>query len=195
MNMKKAKRMILLALTVLLSASLGAQEPVKDTLQAAPEGYAYVDTVVVRYLPKVDTLLKGKYVFNELPNATINQSLEISNAMQAHISRNSSRSLSGYRVRIFFDNSQSARTGSEKIQHQFETQYPGVPTYRSYTYPFFKVTVGDFRTKSQAMKFLSSIQRQYPSAFLVRENISYPAIDNEHSYVLDTLKVLKPVKE
>ncbi|MCF0173867.1 MAG: SPOR domain-containing protein [Bacteroidales bacterium] len=190
-------RAILIFLIMCLSASsIKAQTLYSptDSLPQAPAGFYYADTIVVRYLPKVDTLLKDKNIFNEIPNATVRQSSEISFAMGEHISKNVTRTLSGYRVRIYFDNSQDARSGSERIQRAFEVQYPGVPTYRSYTYPFFKVTVGDFRTKSQAMKFLNKIKKHYQAAFLVRENISYPAIDSENAYILDTLMVLKPVK-
>jgi hypothetical protein len=34
------------------------------------------------------------------------------------------------------------------------------------------VTVGNFRSKSEAMKFLNQIKEQYPSVFLVRETFS-----------------------
>ena len=65
--------------------------------------------------------------------------------------------------------------------------------YRSYANPYFKVTVGDFRTKSEAMALLERIKYEFPSAFVVKENISYPIVDVNNAYVIDTVKVLRPV--
>ena len=51
-----------------------------------------------------------------------------------------------------------------------------IPTYRSYTNPFFKVVVGDYRTKSDAIRELKNILPYYPKAIVVKESIYYPAI-------------------
>ena len=55
------------------------------------------------------------------------------------------------------------------------------------------MTVGDFRTKSEAMELLERIKHEFPSAFVVKENISFPVVDKEKAYVTDTLKVLRPI--
>ena len=113
--------------------------------------------------------------------------------MASHIRDNASRTLSGYRIRIFFDNKQTARTESEAALKRFEALYHDVSAYRSYANPYFKVTVGDFRTKSEAMELLERIKHEFPSAFVVKENISFPVVDKEKAYVTDTLKVLRPI--
>jgi hypothetical protein len=84
--------------------------------------------------------------------------------------------MQGFRVRIFFDNKQTARAESEEIATAFSEAYPQVAVYRIYENPYFKVTVGDFRTRSQAMQFMLRIRRTYPQAFITRENISYPQL-------------------
>jgi hypothetical protein len=113
--------------------------------------------------------------------------------MRQHIEKNASRTLSGYRVRIFFDNKQTARNESELTVEKFRAMYPDVAVYRTYTNPYFKVTVGDCRTKSEAMKLLSRIKRSFSSAFVVKENIELPLMDEETAYTVDTVKVLRPV--
>ena len=104
----------------------------------------------------------------------IDQTQAVQKAMSTHISRNASRRQSGYRIRIFFDNKQNARVMSEKVAAGFKAQHPGVSVYRDYENPYFKVTVGDFRTKEDARKFLNSIKGSYRSGFIVRERINYP---------------------
>jgi hypothetical protein len=53
--------------------------------------------------------------------------------------------------------------------------------------------VGDFRTKSEAMELLSRIKREFPSAFVVKESIEFPVVDKDNAFVVDTVKVLRPV--
>ena len=186
---------IIAAFSVLSSATSSAQELI------APEGYVYVDSLV--YTPKasVDSTLAGKDVFRDMPSrlrgdeATVDvgQSEILERSMRAHIEANPKRALSGYRVRIFFDNKQSARHESEQTLKRFRAMYRDVAVYRTYTNPYFKVTVGDCRTKSEAMKLLSRIKGNFPSAFVVKENIEYPLVDEETAYTIDTVKVLRPV--
>ena len=83
-------------------------------------------------------------------SATVNQSYEIRNALSRHISANSHAKMQGYRVRIFFDSDRTARAQSESIARGFSEKYPEVPVYRSHVSPYFKVTVGDFRTRADA---------------------------------------------
>lgn len=96
-------------------------------------------------------------------------------AMNIYISKNSARnaSVTIYRLRIFFDNTQDARSVSEQIATEFTELYPDVPVFRGYTNPYFKVTVGNYRTKSEALKFLNEIKEKYPSVFLVKEAIGH----------------------
>ena len=186
---------IIAAFSVLSSATSFAQELI------APEGYVYVDSLV--YTPKasVDSTLAGKDVFRDMPSrlrgdeATVDvgQSEILEKSMRAHIEANPKRTLSGYRVRIFFDNKQSARHESEQTLKRFRAMYRDVAVYRTYTNPYFKVTVGDCRTKSEAMKLLSRIKGNFPSAFVVKENIECPLVDEETAYTIDTVKVLRPV--
>ena len=96
-----------------------------------------------------------------------------------------------YRIRIFFDNKQTARNESEATMARFLKTYHGIPAYRTYANPYFKVSVGDFRTKSEAMEFLEEIKHNFPGAFVTKETISYPVIDRQNSFVTDTIKVLR----
>lgn len=183
------------AVFALSSVAAYAQEP------QAPEGYEYVDSLV--YVPRasVDSTLLGKDVFRDMPSRNhgdpatveVGQSEVLEMSMRQHIRKNASRTLSGYRVRIFFDNRQSARHESEQTLKRFRNMYPDVAVYRTYTNPYFKVTVGDCRTKSEAMKLLSRIKGNFPSAFVVKENIEYPLVDDVTAYTIDTIKVLRPV--
>ena len=197
--MKTSKNLIVSLLlgifAAVFSVSASAQEFV------VPDGYQIVDSLVYRHVSGVDTLLAGKDIFHIMPlkakgdkaDVEIYQSQEVASALRTQVESNSKRQISGYRVRIFFDNKQSARVESEEILKRFEAVYHDVKAYRTYANPYFKVTVGDFRTKSEAMALLSRIKGAFPSAFVVKENISYPVVDKSNAYVVDTVKVLRPI--
>ena len=169
--------------------------------QTVPDGYEMVDSVVYRPVAAVDSTLAGKDIFHILPSkragddadVQIRQSQEIMSSMRQHIASNSKRTSSGYRVRIFFDNKQTARTESEKTLKRFKDLFPEVAAYRIYANPYFKVTVGDFRTKSEAMALLTRIKGAFPSAFVVKESIEYPVVDSDNAVIADTVKVMRKV--
>ncbi|MBQ8062198.1 MAG: SPOR domain-containing protein [Bacteroidales bacterium] len=163
------KRIIVTALAALLMAfSMAAQ-----TESVPAQGAA------------LDSTLVGKNIFSLLPskskgakaNVSVHQSDNIMKALNNQIASNSSRKVSGYRVRIFNDNKQTSRGASEAALNRFKGMYPGIAAYRTYSNPFFKVTVGDFRTKSEAMQLLQQIKGSFPSAFIVKESaINYPPV-------------------
>jgi len=106
----------------------------------------------------------------------VEQSDEFSEILQNLIETNSKRRITGYRIRIYFDNVRDSRQISESIAERFAAEYPEIPVYKSYSSPFFKVTVGDFRTRDEAALFAKKISGSYSSAFLVKEAINYPAL-------------------
>lgn len=166
-------------------------------LMALAQNYAPADSVIYRQASAVDSTLVGKSIFSILGNSgngtvKIHQSQAIADAVKNHAATNRNRTLTGYRVRIFFDNSKTARAASENVMRSFMAAHPGVPAYRNYQNPFFRVVAGDFRTKSEAVEFLQKIKPSYPSALVVKESIGFPAVDKEHNYIVDTVTVYRP---
>lgn len=152
------KRLLIIAL-VLLSAGFAARA------QSVDPDYEGRDIFV---------LLQERE--NGQGKVSVKQSTALIEAFRDQINRNGSRKINGYRVRIYSGNSQNARRRSEEIAAGFAANHPGIPVYKSYSNPFFKVTVGDFRTRDEALRFSESIAGSYPGAFLVREPINYPSL-------------------
>ena len=186
------KKALLISIALLVAGIVSAQNPVRQTK----------DSLVYRPAATVDSTLAGKSIFNLMPSKAkgakadvkINQSQAIIDGMRKHIAANPSRTMSGYRVRIYFDNSQNARGASEAALNRFVALHHGIPAYRSYQNPFFKVTVGDFRTKSEAMELLQKIKNEFPTAFVLKETINYPPADRQRTYVVDTVRVVPPTR-
>lgn len=162
--MKDMKRLILV-LAMSVSSLLLAAGQSADTLAAERDSLTAEDTAVtVRYMSydSLMTCLRGH----------VRLSNSLSKAMGEQVEKNRGRRTQGYRLRIYFDNSQDARAVSERIVDTFKVHYPEVPVFRIYDNPYFKVTVGEFRSKSDAMRFLEAIRPEYPAVFLVKEFFS-----------------------
>lgn len=123
----------------------------------------------------MDSTLIGREIISVLGNGIkLNQTVSVNTALHKYIQANSEKQLSGYRIRVFYDNSPQARTRSESIAAYLNAQYPGTRVYRSFESPNYKVTVGDYRTKDEALKLFMVLKNTYPTAFIIKENINYP---------------------
>lgn len=189
------KKVLFISILFSFLASVSALNAQEITV---PEGYVLTDSLVYRAV-RVDTLLDGRDIFRILSSSegdvNVTQTPNVEKSMRAYIKNNEERKLSGYRIRIFFDNKQTARTESENVLKRFRNAFPEIEAYRSYTNPYFKVTVGDFRTRSEAMAMLDRVKVMFSSAFVVKENIEFPVLNEEESFIIDTIKVLRPVGE
>ena len=81
------------------------------------------------------------------------------------------RSVNGYRIVIFMNNSQSARRDAVAVQENFTTLFPLEQSYLTYENPYFKVSVGNCSTQEEAMILLGRLRGTFPKAFIMRENI------------------------
>lgn len=194
MKMDFLKYCLIALLSVAASLSVSAQNS-NETGH-----YDYVDTVIYKAPPVVDTTLVGSDIFDLLPlnkvkgraSVTIHQGKLIEESVRTHVIANKGRSLQGYRIRIFFDNSQTARVASGSAYGTFLKFFKGIPAYRSYVNPYFKVSVGDFRTKAEAMEKLIRIKKVFPTAFIVKEKIRFPYVDRPQLEELpDSVDVFK----
>ena len=157
-------------------AADASQTPETDTLQMSKADTLYCDTAI-----KMDTTLVGKTIFDVLPthskgdtgNVIVDQDYSLQNAFQRHIAESGFKGINGYRIRIYFSNAQNAREASMAAAWRFQSHFEGHNVYRQFVNPNFKVTVGDFRTKSEALAFLDAVRADFPAAFIVREKIHY----------------------
>lgn len=123
----------------------------------------------------VDSTLVGKDILSVMgPGVTVDQTPVVRQALQSYVSNNGGKAISGYRVRVFYDNGPQARDKSEAIEQLLKKQYPEVMVYRSFESPNYKVSIGDFRTKDEALRIYNALKGTYPTAFIIKESINYP---------------------
>lgn len=113
-------------------------------------------------------------VITDSARIEIVQDYKIKALVDKHIEINSQAPIKGYRVKIHFGTDKNA---AKEVKGTFIAKFPEVPAYEKYDQPNFNIRVGDFRTKLEAYKFLKEIQPDFPSAFIVQDEIEFPALN------------------
>lgn len=75
----------------------------------------------------------------------------------------------GFRIQILSQSSYNANIDTLKnFTKRFEEEFPDIPAYLQYTDPDFKVRVGNFRTRIEAIPALKQVRKKYPGAYPVK---------------------------
>lgn len=94
-----------------------------------------------------------------------------------HIRKNQQGgTMPGFRIEIFFSSELNARLKAQSIKNEFLAAYPDYNVYITYISPDFKVRIGNFRTKNEALKVVNEIKIQFPKAFVVPDLIELPKL-------------------
>jgi hypothetical protein len=86
--------------------------------------------------------------------------------------------IEGWRINIFFESGNNSKKMAVETKAKFVQNQANVPCYIIFQEPYYKVMVGDFRTKMEAEKFLKEIVVEYPNAFVVADEINYPSLES-----------------
>ena len=122
----------------------------------------------------VDSTLLGRDILSVMgPGVEITQSATVKQALDQYVKANAEKPLTGFRIRVFYDNGPQARVKSETIEKNLQ-QMLDVAVYRSFESPNYKVTVGDFRSKDEALSIYNALKGTYPTAYIIKETINYP---------------------
>jgi hypothetical protein len=115
---------------------------------------------------------------NPAGQLNINQDERLNELIRRHIVINENQQgIEGYRIRIFSESGQGARPRATDARARFFNRYPGIDPYLDYDPPNWKVYVGDFRTRSEALKMQKKISRDYPYSFIISSRINLPPLD------------------
>ncbi len=104
----------------------------------------------------------------------ISQNILLRKLIKKHIDINND-TFDGWRVQIYFGSGKKAMTEAQDTKKEFLTRYGNKNgAYIVYDSPFFKVRVGDFRTKTEAMYFKSQIEKVFPESWVIPDRVYYP---------------------
>jgi hypothetical protein len=133
--------------------SISAQESIYNPNQAEPEPENILQKLPVSQDARIDTLLQRHIKVNKRTNGT-----------------------EGFRLEIFFSSGNRAREEAMNVKTEFLKKYPDEQAYMIFQSPDFKIRVGNFRTKSEALSLQQRIRKNYPNAFIVKDMIQFPKL-------------------
>ncbi len=107
----------------------------------------------------------------------------VGDLLQLHKNYNKEYSnIVGYRIQIFKGSGNTAPENAQTIMDEFWENYPETGAYISFQEPYYRVRIGDFKTRLEALNFINKIKKSYPSAFVIQSNIELVVLPKNNSY-------------
>jgi len=83
--------------------------------------------------------------------------------------------IEGWRIQLSI---MSRGEEGRQLKIDFIKLYPEIPAYLEYKTPYYRVRVGNCRTKLEAIKIKSLINKNFPGAYIVPEIINFSQLEN-----------------
>ncbi len=146
----KLSRLLFLSLITLVNTNVYATEPDTTTTivkEISNQGNIVVD-VPDALLPRL------------MPSADKEQTTD----EQTTAKPTAPTSRSGYRILVYEDNNvRTAKHSAQARRQQVAGRFPEFRTYLEFNSPYWRVKLGDFKTRSEAQSALTSIRQAFPS--------------------------------
>jgi hypothetical protein len=102
---------------------------------------------------------------------SIEQSDRMEKLIAIHIAMNKrSASVEGFRVQLFSGVGSKARQEALEVKAKVLSEFPDEHIFIEYSAPFWRVRVGSFRHKHEALPLLEKLRKLFPSCYVVRTN-------------------------
>ncbi|NPA37727.1 MAG: SPOR domain-containing protein [Chlorobi bacterium] len=137
---------------------------------------------IVVFMIFVSFVAKGQIVTNELPTDWVQQNVPgegevvihqepgIDFLLDTHIEMNKRhRYFDGYRIQLYSGSGQRAKHSAMDVKAKLLELYPDEKVYLSFTAPFWRVRVGNYRNKNEALELLGKLRKKFPNAYIVKD--------------------------
>jgi len=106
------------------------------------------------------------------------QDKRIDDLIHRHVQLNAERGgLDGYRIQIYFGSGAMGREEANEHHARALSYFPELKVHLIYQYSYYKVRIGDFRTREEAFRWHQKVKRRFPNAYIVPDIIIFPRID------------------
>lgn len=113
--------------------------------------------------PEIDTLI-SRYIL-------VNKNLKEKNGYYG---------MEGCRIQIYSSSNRNAKVESRNARAEFFNRFPDITSYELFEGPaWYKIRVGDFRTKTEATRLFLIISKEFPDAYLVPDFINFPDLNTK----------------
>jgi len=111
-------------------------------------------------------------------SVTIYQDKLVDELVQKEVKLNESgNNQDGFRIQIFSDSGNNSKTKAQTAMDDFLAKHPEMKAYLVFKSPNYKVKVGDFRSKLDAIRYLNQISAEFPNAFIISDLINLPQVE------------------
>lgn len=94
--------------------------------------------------------------------------------------KNGYSGMEGFRIQIYSSANRNAREESSKAQAEFMSKFKDIDSYQLFAEPgYWKIRVGNFRTKTEATRLFLLISKVFPDAYIVPDIINFPELNKK----------------
>lgn len=112
---------------------------------------------------------KAQYSYHLNDKVNIDANFDLAFVLEAHLDKNEHRDKDfGYRIQLI--NSTDRDEVYNKKTELYE-KYSSTKAYIVYDQPYYKLRIGDFKTRLEAYKYMDEIIGEFQSAYVVRDEI------------------------
>lgn len=105
----------------------------------------------------------------------IDQDPAIDSLLGRAILANKEKGITGVRVQIFYSSVRNAHEEASLVRAKFISKFPNIYSEIKYQNPgWYKVVVGNYRSKIEAYKDFLSIKKEFPNCYMVNSEIESP---------------------
>ena len=92
--------------------------------------------------------------------------------------KNGYTGIEGFRIQIYNSSKRNAREESSKVRAEFMSQFPDIVSDLQFAEPgYYKIRVGNFRSRAEATRLYLIISKKFPDADLVPDIINLPDLN------------------
>jgi len=93
----------------------------------------------------------------------------------------------GFRIQVYFSSDRAARQEAERIKKDLKTKYSNLAVYIEYKAPFWKVKLGNYKTRNEALRMKNELTGSFPNLWIIKEmvKINSEVLDDEIKIVND----------
>ncbi len=120
----------------------------------------------------------GATFFNKISNQgssqgslTIVQDPGIAKLVGIHMdASNRSKLIDGFRIQLYLGSNNNAKNEATQVKTRLLSLFPNERPHVIYEAPFWRVQVGDFRSKDEALSLYKKLKPEFPSCYAVPVN-------------------------
>jgi len=107
-------------------------------------------------------------------NVVVKADPRVDSLIAMHVAHNQNYPfIEGYRIQLFKDSGNDALDAAHDIMDKFHEYFPDIPAYLSFQEPYYRVRVGNFKTRLEALDQLEKIKRKYRNVWVIKDYIRF----------------------